>query len=173
MKKTAVVLLVLLMFVFACSCSGKKEKVVEEPERIGSETVLVSSKRNVIYAYTLQDVVWPDQYTAIVISFLDTFPDGRVNEKTFPHLKDTLEKFREEHPYTKVIAGLGGASNSERLGEVIMDDAKRKVLAETTASLLNSRGIDGVDLDWELIREARAEDEGTYLLRTNLPDGDP
>ena len=28
-------------------------------------------------------------------------------------------------------------------------------------------------LDWERIREARAEDEGSYLLRTNLPDCDP
>ena len=28
-------------------------------------------------------------------------------------------------------------------------------------------------LDWERIREARSEDEGTYLLRTNLPDCDP
>jgi len=28
-------------------------------------------------------------------------------------------------------------------------------------------------LDWERIREARANDEGTYLLRTNLPDCDP
>ena len=28
-------------------------------------------------------------------------------------------------------------------------------------------------LDWESIREARANDEGTYLLRTNLPECDP
>ena len=28
-------------------------------------------------------------------------------------------------------------------------------------------------LDWERIREARAADEGSYLLRTNLPDCDP
>ena len=28
-------------------------------------------------------------------------------------------------------------------------------------------------LDWERIREARAKDEGTYLLRTNLEDCDP
>ena len=28
-------------------------------------------------------------------------------------------------------------------------------------------------LDWDRIREVRAEDEGTYLLRTNLPDCDP
>ena len=28
-------------------------------------------------------------------------------------------------------------------------------------------------LDWPRIREARAKDEGTYLLRTNLPDCDP
>jgi len=28
-------------------------------------------------------------------------------------------------------------------------------------------------LDWERIREARANDEGTYLLRTNLPECDP
>ena len=31
----------------------------------------------------------------------------------------------------------------------------------------------GWHLDWERIREARAEDEGSYLLRTNLPDCDP
>ena len=28
-------------------------------------------------------------------------------------------------------------------------------------------------LDWDRIREARANDEGTYLLRTNLPECDP
>ena len=28
-------------------------------------------------------------------------------------------------------------------------------------------------LDWDRIREARANDEGTYLLRTNLPGCDP
>ena len=162
MKKSVVVLLVLFMFICAGSCSGKKEQVAAEPERVGSETVLVSSKRNVIYAYTLQDVVWPDQYTAIVISFLDTFPDGRVNEKTFPHLKDTVDKFHEEHPYTKVIAGLGGASNSDRLGEVIMDADKRKVLAETTAALIKSRGIAGVDLDWEYYSDY-ADRNAAYL----------
>ena len=147
MRKLCIALLVLVMAVCLCSC-GKKE-APEEPKRVGSETELVSSKRNVIYAYTLTDVTYPDQFTAIVISFLDTFPDGRVNEKTFPHLKDTLDAFREKHPYTKVIAGLGGASNSDSLGEIMMDADKRKVLAETTASLVKSRGIDGIDLDWE------------------------
>ena len=151
MKKFGLILLILVVVMCSCSCSKKKDApaAVEEPKRVGSPTELVSSKKNVIYAYTLSDVTYPDQFTAIVISFLDTFPDGSVRESSFPHLKDTLDKFHEEHPYTKVIAGLGGASNSERLGEAIMDPAKRKVLAETTAALIKDRSIDGVDLDWE------------------------
>ena len=152
MRRLGWLVLLLVLIMSLCSCNGKQSSASKEPElpkREGSATVLSSSKRNVIYAYTLSDVTFPDQYTAIVISFLDTFPDGRVNEKTFPHLKDTLDSFREKYPYTKVIAGLGGASNSESLGKIIMDADKRKILAQTTADLLKSRSIDGVDLDWE------------------------
>ena len=132
--------------------SPKQEEtgyVVVKADREASATSLVSTKKNVIYAYTLSDVTFPDQFTAVVISFLDTMPDGSVRESSFPHTKDTIDSFHEKHPYTKVVAGLGGASNSERLGEVIMDPAKRKVLAETTAKLIKGRGIAGVDLDWE------------------------
>ena len=158
-----------------CACSCEKASVPkpetaqgntttpkQRPKSEASDTVLASSKRNVIYAYTLQDVMYPDEFTAIVISFLDTFPDGRVNEKTFPHLKDTVDKFHEEHPYTKVIAGLGGASNSDKLGVIIMDVDKRKVLAETTAQLVKDRGIAGVDLDWEYY-EDYPERNAAYL----------
>ena len=165
MKRIGIFLLLVVLMMCICSCAGKKDSssaVVEEPKREGSPTELVSSKRNVIYAYTLSDVTYPDQFTAIVISFLDTFPDGRVNEKTFPHIKDTLDSFHEKHPYTKVIAGLGGASNSERLGEVIMDTEKRKILAETTAELVKSRGIDGIDLDWEYYSDYAASN-AAYL----------
>lgn len=181
MRRTIVLLLVLLLMSSLCSCNkagteaSGSEPVVEQPKREGSATELVSSKKNVIYAYTLSDVTYPDQFTAIVISFLDTFPDGSVRESSFPHLKDTLDKFHEEHPYTKVIAGLGGASNSERLGEAIMDADKRKVLAETTAALIKDRSIDGVDLDWEYYSDY-AECNAAYLdlarqLRTLLGDG--
>ena len=160
-----------------CSC-GKETKAEEkpaEPVREGSATNLVSSKKNIIYAYTLSDVTYPDQFTAIVISFLDNMPDGSVRESSFPHTKDTLDKFHQEHPYTKVIAGLGGASYSEKLGKVIMDPDKRKVLAETTAKLLKDRGIDGVDLDWEYYSDYE-ECNAAYLdlarqLRALLGDG--
>ena len=129
--------------------SAKQEAKPVKQDREASATSLVSTKKNVIYAYTLSDVTYPDQFTAIVISFLDTFPEGNVRESSFPHTRDTIDTFHEKHPYTKVIAGLGGASNSDRLGEVIMDPAKRKLLAESTAKLIKDRGIDGVDLDWE------------------------
>ena len=162
MRRTAVILLVLLIMVCLCSCSKKEVTPEEPPKREGSETELVSSKRNVIYAYTLSDVTYPDQFTAIVISFLDTFPDGRVKESSFPHLKETLDTFHQNHPYTKVIAGLGGASNSESLGRIMMDPEKRKVLAQTTASLVKSRSIDGVDLDWEYYSDY-AECNAAYL----------
>ena len=171
MKKLGLFLLVLVVIMCGCSCnkvekpaaSAEPEQAVQHrPKEEGSETVLASTKRNVIYAYTLQDVMYPDEFTAIVISFLDTFPDGRVNEKTFPHLKETVDKFHAEHPYTKVIAGLGGASNSDRLGEIIMDADKRKILAETTAKLVKDRGIAGVDLDWEYY-EDYPERNAAYL----------
>ena len=165
MRRTVVLLFALIVMVCLCSCGNKGSVpsaeelspkqdssggyVVVKQDREASATSLVSTKKNVIYAYTLSDVTYPDQFTAIVISFLDTFPEGNVREKSFPHTRDTIDKFHEEHPYTKVIAGLGGASNSERLGEVIMDPAKRKLLAESTAQLIKDRGIDGVDLDWE------------------------
>ena len=170
MRRTIVLLMIMVLLMCACSCSKveapKKEDSAatlnQRPKSEASDTVLASSKRNVIYAYTLQDVMYPDEFTAIVISFLDTFPDGRVNEKTFPHLKDTVDKFHEEHPYTKVIAGLGGASNSEKLGVIIMDADKRKILAETTAQLVRDRGIAGVDLDWEYY-EDYPERNAAYL----------
>ena len=174
MRRTVVFLLVLLMMVCLGSC-GKKEVTPEPPKREGSETELVSSKRNVIYAYTLSDVTYPDQFSAIVISFLDTFPDGSVKESSFPHLKETLDVFHEKHPYTKVIAGLGGASNSETLGRIIMDPEKRKVLAQTTADLVKKRSIDGIDLDWEYYSDY-ADCNAAYLdfaiqLRNLLGDG--
>ena len=159
MRRFLFSLAVLLIMVCLCSCGEKKE---EAPARVGSPTELVSSKRNVIYAYSLSDVTYPEQFTAIVISFLDTFPDGRVKESSFPHLKETLDTFHENHPYTKVIAGLGGASNSETLGRIIMDPEKRTVLAQTTAALVKSRGIDGIDLDWEYYSDY-AECNAAYL----------
>ena len=186
MRRTVVLLMVMVLLMCVCSCEKASEQKTEtaqesaavlkqRPKSEASDTVLASSKRNVIYAYTLQDVMYPDEFTAIVISFLDTFPDGRVNEKTFPHLKDTVDKFHEEHPYTKVIAGLGGASNSDRLGEIIMDADKRKILAETTAQLVKDRGIAGVDLDWEYY-EDYPERNAAYLdfalqLRALLGNG--
>ena len=162
MKRTVVLILVMIVMVCLCSCGSKassgakestaasaSEPVVVKQDREASDTSLVSTKKNVIYAYTLSDVTYPDQFTAIVISFLDTFPEGNVRESSFPHTRDTIDSFHEKHPYTKVIAGLGGASNSDRLGVVIMDPEKRKLLAESTAQLIKDRGIDGVDLDWE------------------------
>ena len=171
MRRTIVLLLALVLMICLCSCGSKTAPVAEtakeeekpaEPAREASATNLVSSKKNVIYAYTLSDVTYPDQFTAIVISFLDNMPDGSVRESSFPHTKDTLDSFHEKHPYTKIIAGLGGASYSEKLGLVIMDPDKRKVLAETTAKLLKDRGIDGVDLDWEYYSDY-AECNAAYL----------
>ena len=161
MRKAIVLILTVVLMVCLCSCSKKdsvpsaeelspkQEAQPVKQDREASATSLVSTKKNVIYAYTLSDVTYPDQFTAIVISFLDNMPDGSVRESSFPHTKDTLDSFHEKHPYTKVIAGLGGASYSDKLGKVIMDPDKRKVLAETTAKLIKERGIDGVDLDWE------------------------
>ena len=176
MRRAIVLISALLLLVCVVACSKAPATAPEAsaseqlPKREGSETVLSSSKKNVIYAYSLSDVTYPDQFTAIVISFLDTFPDGRVNEKTFPHIKETLDTFHEKYPYTKVIAGLGGASNSDRLGEVIMDSAKRKVLAESTAQLIKDRGIDGVDLDWEYYSDYEACNAAYLDLAKQLRD---
>ena len=157
MRKLGIIIMLIALIATLCACTGKEAPApnsaastpARRPAGEGSETVLASSKRNVIYAYTLQDVVYPDQYTAVVISFLKNDSSGNVFESSFPHLADTVSKFKEEHPYTKVLAGLGGAGNSEIMGIAVMNDAARKKLAETTADLVKSRNLDGVDLDWE------------------------
>lgn len=157
MRKICLLLLVIMM-ICACSCEKpgayadnqpESSEVKQRPKSEASETVLASSKHNVIYSYTLQDVVYPDQYTAIVISFLKNDKAGNVFESSFPHLPETVAKFKEEHPYTKVLAGLGGASNSDIMGVAVMNEAARKNLAETTAALIKAKNLDGVDLDWE------------------------
>lgn len=171
MKRSSLLVLFLLIVLLSCSCRGQNEVVKRE----ASSTNLVSSKRNVIYAYTLQDVVYPDQYTAIVISFLKTDGAGNVYESSFPHLAETVTKFKTEHPYTKVLAGLGGAAYSEVLGGAILDDESRKRIAESTAALVKSRNLDGVDLDWEYYSNY-AKSNAAYLdlaiqLRNLLGDG--
>ena len=58
--------------------------------------------------------------------------------------------------------GRSGLRTRRPISHAFLEDGQ-KVTPETFAR----------KLDWERIREARANDEGTYLLRTNLPECDP
>ncbi len=138
-----------LLFVFAAFAAVMLLTGCSQTKRVASETSNGSSKRNVIYAYTLDDVMYPEMYTHIVISFLQTDKNGNVYGSSFPHGADKLNSFRAAHPGVKILCALGGASNSEMLGYSIMDDEARANLAKSVSALVRERKLDGIDLDWE------------------------
>ena len=118
MKKTTGLLLAatLLAAVFA-SCSRKISK--GEP----SPTNLVSNYRNVIYTYTLGDVMYPEMYTHVIISFFRADNDGNLMEKSFPHTKDTVKKFKRPNGDIRTFGNVRWFSNlpvSKRNEEMIL-----------------------------------------------------
>ncbi len=169
MKKTSRLFLAAaaLFMTAAVSCSRKVSK--GEPSPVN----LVSNFRNVIYTYTLGDVMYPEMYTHVIISFFRADNNGNLMEKSFPHTQDTVKKFKKEHPSVKVLAALGGGSFSEFLTPVMLDDDKRTNLAAQLVKFVKDYHLDGLDLDWEYYDDY-FESNLAYLdfakqLRNGLP----
>ena len=112
-----------------------------------SPTNMVSKFRNVIYTYTLGDVMYPEMYTHVIISFFRANGDGDIYYKSFPHTKETVKKFKKEHPFTKVMAALGGGSYSDELTPAMLDEDARTNLANQLAKFMEDFDLDGLDLD--------------------------
>lgn len=153
----ALIGLVLAFSLLLTSCSKK-----------GSPTELASGRRNVIYSYKLDDVMYPEQYTHIVISFLKTDKEGNIFASSFPHKATKIKTFREKHPEVKILCSLGGGSNSDMLAPCIINAEARKKLAEQTAALIKDRELDGVDLDWEYYDDYKASNAAYLDLARQL-----
>ncbi|KAJ5624387.1 hypothetical protein N7510_000696 [Penicillium lagena] len=60
---------------------------------------------------------------------------------------DTMRK--RFGPDTKVMIAIGGWGDTEGFSQGAKDDASREQFAKNVASMLDSNGFDGVDIDWE------------------------
>ena len=148
MKKSfrSLFLSVLTLSVLFAFTGCEEKKVNKGP---ASPTNLVSTKRNVIYTYTLGDVMYPEQHTHIIISFFKADGNGNVFEKSFPHTADKIISFKQEHPGIKILGALGGGVYSEFLTPCMLKKDARTNLANQLAAFVKSRKLDGIDLDWE------------------------
>lgn len=170
MALSAAIMIPTMALLLTTSCT-KKTVSKGEP----SPTNLVSKYRNVIYTYTLGEVAYPEMYTHIIISFFKTDNEGNLMETSFPHTKDTVKEFKENHPTVKVMAALGGGSFSEFLTPIMMDPVKRKTLATQLGQFVKNYKLDGIDLDWEYYDDY-TDANAAYLdfakqLRKTMPKG--
>lgn len=168
-RKSILAIMTMALAMTAFNACSKKTVSKGEPSPVN----LVSNFRNVIYTYHLGEVKYPEMYTHVIISFFRTDGEGNIMESSFPHTKETVAKFKKEHPHTKVLAALGGGSFSEFLTPVMMDEDARKNLADQLISFAKRFDLDGLDLDWEYYDDY-VEANAAYLdfakmLRKGLP----
>ena len=89
--------------------------------------------------------------------------DGRIGRAKWKASEPSRRKLERDELISRLAVAKAKAGRAWRLISIKLPKANEDVTPETFTWRL----------DWEGIREARAKDEGTYLLRTNLEDCDP
>ena len=89
--------------------------------------------------------------------------DARIGRAKWKASEPSKRKLGRDELISRLAVAKSKAGRAWRLISVKLPKADEDVTPETFSW----------HLDWECIREARAKDEGTYLLRTNLEDCDP
>ncbi|MDE5813220.1 MAG: hypothetical protein K2H72_02940 [Muribaculaceae bacterium] len=111
----------------------------------------------------------PHMFTHLIYSFLrinDTF-DGIVVR--YPEKLQSLVDLKKENPELKIMVSIGG-DKAGGFSEMAANKKKRKAFANAVKHLVDSLGLDGVDLDWEFPTvsvggtSASPEDEKNYVL---------
>lgn len=111
----------------------------------------------------------PHMFTHLIYSFLrinDTF-DGIVVR--YPEKLQSLVDLKKKNPELKVMVSIGG-DKAGGFSEMAANKKKRKAFANAVKHLVDSLGLDGVDLDWEFPTvsvggtSASPDDEKNYVL---------
>ena len=89
--------------------------------------------------------------------------DGRIGRAKWKASEPSRRKLERDELISRLAVAKAKAGRAWRLISIKLPKANENVTPETFTWRL----------DWEGIREARAKDEGTYLLRTNLEDCAP
>ena len=81
-----------------------------------------------------------------------------------------LNYLKKDNPNLKIIISIGGWSWSENFSDAVLNESSRKKFATTSAGIVESYNLDGVDIDWEYPgmkgedNVFRAEDKENFTL---------
>ena len=89
--------------------------------------------------------------------------DGRIGRSKWRKAEPPKRELTRDEPIRRLAVEGSKAGGSWKMIPITIPKEGEKVTSETFKW----------KLDWDRIREARANDEGAYLLRTNLPECDP
>ena len=89
--------------------------------------------------------------------------DGRIGRSKWRKAEPSKRELTRDELIQRLAVAGSKAGGSWKMISITIPKEGEKVTPETFKW----------KLDWDRIREARANDEGTYLLRTNLPECDP
>lgn len=110
-----------------------------------------------------------DMYSHLIYAFTEFNDrcDGVVLDK--PEKLKAMAALKKENPELKVILGVGGYKK-EGFSEMARDKKKRKAFVKSVKAIIDSIGLDGVDLDWEFPtttaggHTASKDDDKNYVL---------
>lgn len=131
-----------------------------------------------------------DNSPKIALAYVESFREGVPDARLFTHLVYAFAEFNDNcdgvvlpspeklkamarlkkvNPNLKVILGVGGYKR-EGFSEMARDKKKRRAFVKSVKSIIDSIGLDGVDLDWEFPtteaggHTATPEDDRNYVL---------
>ncbi len=81
-----------------------------------------------------------------------------------------LNYLKKDNPNLKILISIGGWSWSENFSDAVLMESSRKKFAGTSAEIVDTYDLDGVDIDWEYPglkgedNVFRAEDKENFTL---------
>lgn len=108
-------------------------------------------------------------FTHLVYAFAEFNDDCNGVVLSNPEKLKSMALLKKENPMLKVMLGVGGYKR-EGFSEMARDKKKRKAFVRSVKSIIDSIGLDGVDLDWEFPtteaggHTATPEDDRNYAL---------
>lgn len=111
----------------------------------------------------------PDMFTQLIYAFAEFNDDCDGVVIKNPEKLQAMADLKKQNPDLKVILGIGGYKK-EGFSEMSGDKKKRKAFVKDVTHIIDSLGLDGIDLDWEFPttdkggHTASPDDDKNYAL---------